>query len=83
MAASRARVLSGYRRVLRAAKDLFQGDDFALQQSRTALKDEFRKNRGAAANEAHFAAIDEAEHMLRHEFVRGKLNEDTGHYGAW
>ena len=83
---ARARVLSGYRRLFRARKKLFQGDTQAMRESRTAIKGEFVKNATASTEGPHFEGllqmVDEAEDMLVHEIVRGNLNPTTGHYGT-
>jgi len=48
------------------------------------MKNEFLKNKGMATSgpefEALVAGIDEATNMLKHEIIRGDLNEDTGRY---
>jgi complex III assembly factor LYRM7 len=83
--ASRSRVLSGYRRLFRARKNVFLGDDKAMRESRVAIKSEFVKNKAEVTPGTHFEGlltmIDEAEDMLRHGLVRGNLNKNTGHYG--
>jgi hypothetical protein len=87
MSVARARVLSGFRRLNRVRSQLFQGDDFAMQVSREQMKAEFRKNMGAATSgpefEALVAGIDEAADMLKHEIIRGDLNEETGRYSTF
>ena len=87
MSVARARVLSGFRRLNRARIQLFQGDDFAMQVTRDQMKAEFRKNKAAPTSGPEFesmvAGIDEAADMLRHEIIRGDLNEETGRYGAY
>ena len=49
------------------------------------MRAEFDRNKGVATSgpefEAMVAGIDEAADMLRHEIVRGNLNEQTGRYG--
>ena len=45
MASTASRALSGYRRLFRARKYLFQGDIRAMSESRVALRTEFDKNR--------------------------------------
>ena len=77
------RALAGYRRLFRARQKLFQGDERALRESRVALRAEFEKNRvvtDAAHLEGLFVMIDEAEDMMLHGIVQGKLNDD-GNYG--
>ena len=69
--------------MFRARQKLFQGDERALRESRVALRAEFEKNRvvtDAAHLEGLFVMIDEAEDMMLHGIVQGKLNDD-GNYG--
>ena len=84
--AARARVLSAFRRLNRARVDLFRGDDFAMKVSREQMRTEFIKNRSVNPSgpewEAMVAAIDEAADMLKHEILRGDLNQNTGRYGT-
>lgn len=94
--ASSRRVFAAYRRLFRARKILFQGDSTALTQSRTAIRNEFEKNRhlivttpatttpngGNEVFEAAIAAADEATDMMLHGIIQGKLNEGSGHYGT-
>ena len=79
-----ARVFSGYRRLFRARKILFQGDDKAMRESRVEIRKQFEMNR-AASDPAHIEGlltmVDEAEDMLLHGIVRGDLNDQTGNYG--
>ena len=85
--ASRARVFAGYRRLFRARKSLFTGDDLAMRESRVAIKSEFVKNKNVTTEGAHFEGllgmVDEAVDMLRHGIARGDLNAETGNYGAF
>lgn len=88
MSAARSRVLSAYRRLFRARKQLFQGDTQAMQQSRIAIKSEFIKNKDVAPTSGdHFegllSMVDEAEDMLLHGIVQGRLNQTSGHYGTF
>lgn len=82
----RAAVLSGYRRLFRARKALFEGDVYAMRESRVAIRSEFLKNAHVGEG-AHLqglvSMIEEAEDMLRHGFARGNLNQDTGRYGMY
>ena len=82
--ATAARVFSGYRRLFRARKILFQGDERAMRESRIEIRKNFDMNR-AASDPAHIAGlltmVDEAEDMLLHGIVRGELNDQTGNYG--
>ena len=79
---TRARVLSGYRRLFRARQSLFRGDAMALAASRTAIRDEFVKQQAAPPDqlEGLLIMIDEAEDMLRHQIVQGAYNASTGRY---
>jgi complex III assembly factor LYRM7 len=79
-----ARALSGYRRLFRARRKLFQGDQRALVESGFAIRSEFEKNKfvtDVEQLEGLFLMIDEAEDMLLHGIVQGKLNE-KGSYGT-
>ena len=79
--ASRAKVLSGYRRLFKARKFLFQEDKHALNQSRLAIRDEFLKHQHVTDPNTIsnlLVSIDEAEDMMRHGIVQGKRNDDTG-----
>lgn len=82
--ASRARVLAGFRRLNRARIQLFQGDDHAMKESRLQLRAQMEANRSVPTSGPVFEELvkgmDEATHMLRHEIVRGDLNEETGRY---
>ncbi|EEC45271.1 predicted protein [Phaeodactylum tricornutum CCAP 1055/1] len=81
---AQARVFSGYRRLFRARRNLFEGDVQAMKESRVAIKQEFVKNRGAVIAGEQFEGlltmVDEAEDMLRHGIARGNLNPGTGNY---
>lgn len=85
MSVARSQVIAGFRRLNRARIQLFTGDDHAMQVSRMQMRAEFERNKGVATSgpdfEALVAGIDEAATMLRHEIVRGDLNDDTGRYG--
>jgi len=77
------RVLSGYRRLFRARKKLFQNDGKAMLESRHAIRAQFDVNRnatGAQHIEGLLTMIDEAEDMLLHGIVQGELDEDSGNY---
>ena len=82
--ATAARVFSGYRRLFRARKILFQGDERSMRESRIEIRKNFDVNR-AASDPAHIEGlltmVDEAEDMLLHGIVRGELNDQTGNYG--
>mmetsp|Transcript_38366 Transcript_38366/g.56517 ORF Transcript_38366/g.56517 Transcript_38366/m.56517 type:complete len:138 (+) Transcript_38366:44-457(+) len=82
-AAAAARVLSGYRRLLRSQQKLFVGDFYAQNQAQIAIRSNFEENRkvtDAAKIEELLVAIDEADDMLRNGFAQGQLNEDKGSY---
>jgi len=83
MSSTAARALSGYRRLFRARKQLFQHDLHALRESGGAIRAQFvehRNERDPAQLEELLAGVDEAEHMLLNEIVQGKLNESSGNY---
>ena len=78
------RVLSGYRRLFRARKILFEGDHHALSESRIAIRDQFNNNKYVSdptQMEGLLTMVDEAEDMLLNGIMRGKLNEEKGCYG--
>ena len=74
------RALSGYRRLFRARRQLFAGDDRALAESRLAIRAEFDRNRHVVGPpdriEGLLSMIDDAEDMLLHGIVRGELNPE-------
>ena len=77
-ASLRVQVLGGYRRLMRARAKLFAGDDFALAQSRTKLKEEFLAKAGvsdAAKVTEHIDEITDVESFMRHNLAQGVLNE--------
>jgi hypothetical protein len=83
---SASRVLSGYRRLLRAQKILFGEDYYAQSQAKNAIRDHFNQNRSVTDMDQireMLQQIDEAEDMLLHGIAQGKLNEQTGSYGAY
>ena len=71
----------------RARIQLFRGDDHAMKESRIQLRAQFDANRSVPTSGPVFEELvkgmDEATHMLKHEIVRGDLNEDTGRYGRF
>jgi len=81
---SRARVLAGFRVLNRARVQLFRGDDNAMKESRIQLRAQIEANRSVPTSGPVFEELvkgmEEAAHMLRHEIVRGDLNQDTGRY---
>jgi complex III assembly factor LYRM7 len=84
MSSTTVRALSGYRRLFRARNKLFHGDLRALAESRIAIRAEFNKNRVVSDPyhlEGLLVMIDEAEDMMLHGIVQGKLNE-KGNYGT-
>lgn len=74
--------LSGYRRLLRTAKKVFDQDHYAISQAKIKLREEFLKN-AHVENEKEltelYKGIDEVDEMLRFNIVQGKLNE-RGNY---
>ena len=85
MSCTTARALSGYRRLIRARNKLIQGDLRALAESKIAIRAEFNKNRVVSDPhhlEGLLVMIDEAEDMMLHGIVQGKLNE-KGNYGRF
>jgi len=86
-AASRARVFAGFRRLNRARIQLFRGDDHAIKESRIQLRTQIEANRSVPTSGPVFEelvkGLDEAAHMLKHEIVRGNLNQQTGRYGRF
>lgn len=79
--------MAGFRRLNRARIELFRGDDHAMRESRMQLRAQMEANRSVPTSgpvfEELLKGMDEAAHMLRHEIVRGDLNEDTGRYGRY
>ena len=86
VSAARARVLAGYRNLTRARIQLFKGDDYAMKESGRQLREQIAINKNVPTTGPEFEVLvqglDEAAHMLRHEIVRGNLNEQTGRYGT-
>lgn len=79
--------VAGFRRLNRARIELFKGDDHAMKESRLQLRAQMEANRSVPTSGPVFEELvkgmDEAAHMLKHEIVRGNLNEDTGRYGRY
>uniref|UniRef100_A0AAV1T2Y7 Complex 1 LYR protein domain-containing protein n=1 Tax=Peronospora matthiolae TaxID=2874970 RepID=A0AAV1T2Y7_9STRA len=74
----RTQVLSGYRRLLRASRQAFRGDVYALQEARVALRENFLVNsqvRDSEELKALVKGIDEAEGMLLHHIVQGRAKQ--------
>ncbi len=83
MSSTASRVFSGYRRLFRARKVLFTGDDRAMRESRVAIRAQFDANRNVtdpAQMEGLMVMVDEAEDMLLNGIVRGELNEEKNAY---
>lgn len=84
LSSSKSRVFSAYRRLFRARAKLFQGDTEAMRESRMAIRQQFFQNKDAPTSGEHFegllSMVNEAEDMLLHGFVQGKLNPETEHY---
>ena len=81
---SRARVFSQYRKIFRARKSLFGGDDHAMIASRREIRQQFAQNRQATPEIVPMLLdmVDEAVDMMKHGIVRGDLNQQTGNYGT-
>jgi len=74
----------GYRRLLRAQRKLFVGDSFAQSQARREIRHHFNQNSNVTDTVTLsnlLKGIAEAEDMLLHGVMQGRLNEDTGNYG--
>lgn len=58
-----------------------------MKESRLQLRAQMEANRSVPTSGPVFEELvkgmDEATHMLRHEIVRGDLNEETGRYGRF
>lgn len=58
-----------------------------MKESRMQLRAQMELNRSVPTAGPVFEELvkgmDEAAHMLRHEIVRGNLNEETGRYGRF
>jgi complex III assembly factor LYRM7 len=81
----RAKVLGGYRRLLRASRTTFRGDVYATDQARLALRDQFFSNREVADEAALkelLKGIDEAEAMLLHNIVQARQKDADAATGA-
>ncbi len=87
MSATRTRVFSAFRRLNRARIQLFQGDDHAMAVTHQQMRAEFQRNKNVPTSGPEFEAlvvgIDEAATMLKHEIIRGDLNQETGRYGTY
>ena len=66
---------------------LFVGDNYAMAESRKAIKAEFIKNRDAPSSGSHFEGllgmVDEAVDMMKTGIMQGELNRKTGNYGTF
>ena len=74
----REKALSGYRRLLRVGKNLFRGDNFALNAYQKELRGNFELNKyenDVEKLEKLWNDIDEAEDFLKNNFVQARLNE--------
>ena len=74
--------MQGYRRLLKSARRVFRGDEFAMNQARLQLLEEFLRNRNVTDPKELAElqkGIEEADEMLRFSIVQGKLNE-RGNY---
>lgn len=85
MSTSRPLVLSAFRKLNRARIELFRGDAHAMTVTHQQMRAEFQRNRLAPTSGPEFdslmAGIEEATIMLKHEIIRGNLNDETGRYG--
>ena len=80
MAATPLAVRSGYRRLLRASRELFHQDVEALAASKTEIRrhfDEGARETNPAKVLALYGGIEEVVEMLHHNFVQGKLTGDN------
>ncbi|KAL7690333.1 putative complex 1 LYR protein [Plasmopara halstedii] len=78
-------VIRGYRRLLRASRQAFRGDVYALKQARMTLREHFIANRQVSDKEQLdelIKGIDEAESMLLHHIVQGRAKQGTGENGT-
>lgn len=76
----RVQVLGGYRRLLRASRQAFRGDAYALQQAHVTLRDYFIGNRQVSEKEQVdelVKGIQEAEGMLLHHIVQGRAKQEA------
>jgi complex III assembly factor LYRM7 len=76
-AGTRAAVLGGYRRLLRSSRALFRGDAPVLAAARAELRAQFVAHASATEPELLrelLRGIDEAEELLRHNLVQGRIN---------
>ncbi|TMW60903.1 hypothetical protein Poli38472_000945 [Pythium oligandrum] len=81
----RSQVLGGYRRLLRASRETFRGDTYAIDQARLALRENFLVNREVQDEDTvHelIKGITEAEDMLRHHIVQGRQKATDDATGA-
>jgi len=87
MSTSRHLIFSAYRKLNRARIELFRGDAHAMAVTHQTMRGEFERNKYAPTSGPEFetllSGIDEATMMLKHEIIRGSLNEDTGRYGTY
>lgn len=75
--------LASYRFLLRAIRQTFAGDGFALTAGRNEARQHFEKNRQENEEERVVALVKdarEAAHMLQEAVVQAKRNE-RGNYG--
>jgi hypothetical protein len=75
--------LSGYKKLLKSAANLFSKDQFALLNAKKELRNEFVKNRNVIDPEelgALLRGIEEVDEMIRFNVVQGSMNQ-RGNYG--
>lgn len=79
-----AKAISGFRRLLRAARVAFKEDTKAIKLAKVQLKEEFLRNKDVSnptvLNEL-FLGIDEAEELLSFHIVQGTKNSQ-GNFGT-
>ncbi|EGD78423.1 hypothetical protein PTSG_09119 [Salpingoeca rosetta] len=78
----RAAVLGAFRRVMRARAVAFQGDEAALTQARSRIRDEFLKNRKLSDEKAIDKAVaiaNDVEKLLLQNVMQARQT-DSGTY---
>ena len=83
MSNSQQLVRASYRKLYRARKNLFGADREAMNKSRLAVQEQYKKTTHIKSHEHLQGLLGVAEetcHLLRTGFVQGSLNETTGHY---
>ncbi|GAB5367425.1 hypothetical protein AAMO2058_001229000 [Amorphochlora amoebiformis] len=82
MAASRLRVLTAYRNLLRVRAIVFANDAPALQKTAQAIRDSFRSNLDASPDNvpALLKEADEAVDFLKQNVIQAEYNPETKNY---